>query len=554
MIKNLRLASVSVAFVILLAGVACVSESSTTTANRPANLAANANAASAPPTTPGPPPAEIASEAPNAQPVTLPVLDAFFAQENFAAELKSKLQLTDEQVDTLRSIARQETLRLRESYNLDEYAGRTAAAREAAYLKSKAAIGEEKTHALMAFVNERWSGDVTSSTTAGSTPAAAPQDVIGVPQDTRVVINAPAFRMDLFEDGELIKSYRIGIGYPEFPLPTGLRKADTIIFNPTWTPPDEPWVESPGSKVKAGERVEAGDKLNPLGPIKIPIGLPSLIHGGKSPAKLGGFASHGCVGLTSPQIQDFAKRVGRLGGTQISDEQIAEYQKNKTETRPVKLSKAVPVELRYETITVEGGKLHIYRDVYDRGTNTEENLRNVLQSYGVTLDQLDARKRAEVMRALGQMAPRCRRQARHGSCNHDWKRQQEKGRARGQWQGNAHHQGTQGGGRRDSGAPGQRLSCACGSGFGYRVEEIRASLSPAKVERRGFRRVRWTARNKGVRNMKQCKCTTTQHDNHPGETCGKPATIDDAYCHACYDKATKEHAETKPDLLAYQAR
>lgn len=398
------MSAVGAVLILLLAGAGCVNESSNTTANRPTNPIANTNATSATPTTPGPTPAKTGNAAPNTQPVTLPVLDAFFAQENFAAELKSKLQLTDEQVNKLRSIARQETSKLRESDNHDEYAGRTTAAREDAYEKSKAAIGEEKTQELIAFVNERWSGDVTVPTTASVTPAAAPRDAVGVPQDKRVVVNAPAFRMDLFEGGELIKSYKIGIGYPEFPLPTGLRKADTIIFNPTWTPPDEPWVESPGSKVKVGERIEAGDRLNPLGPIKIPIGLPSLIHGGKAPAKLGGFASHGCVGLTSSQIQDFAKRLGRLGGTEISDEQIAEYQKNKTETKSVKLSKAVPVELRYETITVEDGKLHIYRDVYDRGTNTEENLRNVLQPYGVTLDQLSDSKRAEVMRALGQMA------------------------------------------------------------------------------------------------------------------------------------------------------
>ena len=391
------------AVLILLAGVACVNESSNTTTIRPANSAANTNA-SATATTPGPTSAKPANAAPNTQPVTLPVLDAFFAQQNFAGELKSKLQLTDEQVNKLRSIARQETSKLRESDSHDEYAGRTTAAREDAYEKSKAVIGEEKTQELIAFVNERWSGEVPVQTAASLTPAAAPRDVVGVPQDKRVVVNAPAFRMDLFEGGALIKSYRIGIGYPEFPLPTGLRKADTIIFNPTWTPPDEPWVESPGSKVKVGERIEAGDKLNPLGPIKIPIGLPSLIHGGKAPAKLGGFASHGCVGLTSSQIQDFAKRLAQLGGTQISDEQIAEYQKNKTETRSVKLSKGVPVELRYETITVEDGKLHIYRDVYDRGTNTEGNLRNVLQQYGVTLEQLSEPKRAEVLRALGQMA------------------------------------------------------------------------------------------------------------------------------------------------------
>jgi len=222
-------------------------------------------------------------------------------------------------------------------------------------------------------------------------------------KDTRVVVNAPAYRMDVFDKGHLVKSYKIAIGYPEFPLPTGLRKARTIIFNPTWTPPDEPWVAKM-KNVSAGQKVEAGSRLNPLGPIKIPIGLPSLIHGGKAPAKLGGFASHGCVGLTSLQVQDFAKRLAQLGGAQISDEQIAEYHKNKTETRTVKLGKAVPVELRYETITVEAGKLHIYRDVYDRGTNTEENLRKVLQPYGVTLDQLTDRQRAEVTRALGQMA------------------------------------------------------------------------------------------------------------------------------------------------------
>jgi lipoprotein-anchoring transpeptidase ErfK/SrfK len=400
--QTLRSMNVFVAVLILLAGCGCVTES--TADRRTSPVAANTNATTAVAATPGTTPTKTIDAAPNTQPVTLPLLDAFFAQENFAAELKAKLQLRDEQVNKLRTIARQETSKLRESDNHDDQTGRTTAAREDAYAKSKAAIGEEKTQELIAFVNERWSGESTAETTSSAPPPVVPRDTPGVPQDKRVVVNAPAFRMDLFEDGKLVKSYKIGIGYPEFPLPTGLRKADTIIFNPTWTPPDEPWVESPGGKVKVGERIEAGDKLNPLGPIKIPIGLPSLIHGGKAPAKLGGFASHGCVGLTNSQVKDFAKQLARLGGTQISDEQIAEYGKNKTETKPVKLSKAVPVELRYETITVEDGKLHIYRDVYDRGTNTEENLRNVLQSYGVSLDQLSAAKRAELTRALGQMA------------------------------------------------------------------------------------------------------------------------------------------------------
>jgi hypothetical protein len=54
--------------------------------------------------------------------------------------------------------------------------------------------------------------------------------------------------------------------------------------------------------------------------------------------------------------------------------------------------------------------------------------------------------------------------------------------------------------------------------------------------------------------MQQCRCTITQHDNHPGKSCDKPATTDDAYCQECHDKAVKEHADTEPDMLSYKPR
>ena len=327
--------------------------------------------------------------------MTLPLLDAMFAQETFATDLKAKLQLSDDQVNRLRSIAREETAKLRETSDSDSQQGATAAARKQAEDKINAAIGAEKAKQLSTFVSERYSGEAIA--TASTTPGA-------IPSDTRIVVNAPAFRMDVFDNGQLVKSYKIAIGYPEFPLPSGMRKAETIIFNPTWTPPDEPWVEAPGSKVKVGETVKAGDKLNPLGPLKIPIGLPSLIHGGKLPARLGGFGSHGCVGLTNSQAQEFAKLLAQVGGAGIDDAQIAEYEKNKTETKNVKLPKAVPVDLRYETIMIEDGKLHIYRDVYDHDTNTEETLRSVLQANGVTLEQLSDQERSQTMNALKEMS------------------------------------------------------------------------------------------------------------------------------------------------------
>ena len=171
----------------------------------------------------------------------------------------------------------------------------------------------------------------------------------------RIVVNIPSFRMDIFRDGALLKSYRIGIGYQEFQLPTGFRKAEMIIFNPTWTQPNESWASNPGAVVPAGA---AG---NPLGPIQVPIGGANLIHGGKALAKIGTFASHGCVGLTNDQVKEFAKVLADATNTELKQETIAAYLNKRTRTQVVKLSKVVPVELRYETIVIQEGQLHVYR-------------------------------------------------------------------------------------------------------------------------------------------------------------------------------------------------
>ena len=372
-----------------LALAGCVS--GTAPANNAPAPGAGANA-SAPPAAPSAAASPAADgRAAADQPVTLPVLDAMFAEEAFAGELKSRLQLTDEQVARLRQVAREETGNLQEGEG--EHAGTTTEATRRANARIEEVLGRDKARAFSAFVSERWAG--------GTNAAQTPAKPNSVPTDTRVVVNAPAYRMDVFENGRLVKTYKIGIGYPEFPLPQGMRKADQIIFNPTWTPPDEPWVKG---KFAPGKKVEAGSKDNPLGLIKIPIGQPSLIHGGKSPARLGSFASHGCVGLTNPQVQDFAVVLARVGGADVTPEVVKAHAQKRDETKNVKLSNAVPVELRYETIVVEDGRIHIYRDVYDKGTNTEENLRRVLEAFGVRLEDLSEQERAQVTQALQAMA------------------------------------------------------------------------------------------------------------------------------------------------------
>lgn len=378
------------ALALLLTFAGCTTNAPTNNAGTNApNENASPSSAGTPNASPSSSPTPAPSENAEANlPITLPVLDAMFSDSSFAGELKAKLQLTDDQINKLRQVAREETGKLNEQ---GAESGTTSEATKNASEKIKGVIGDEKMAAFMAFVRERWSG---SDGTLPSRPNS-------VPTDTRIVVNAPAFRMDVYNNGQLIKTYKVGIGYPEFPLPQGMRKAEQIIFNPTWTPPDEPWVKG---KVQPGQKIEAGSKLNPLGPLKIPIGLPSLIHGGKRPSRLGEFASHGCVGLTDQMVQDFALQLAQASGTQLTPEDIQNYAKNRSRTQVVKLANAVPVELRYETIVVEDGKLHIYRDVYDRGTNTEENLRRVLEVYGVKPEDLSEQERSQVSEALQAMA------------------------------------------------------------------------------------------------------------------------------------------------------
>lgn len=326
--------------------------------------------------------------------VTLPLLDALLTDEKFVARVKENLKLSDQQIDELKRVSSAAVTRLRES-NAEDLGGDDTNAPERAAEQLRSTLGEEKARDLAKLANEYWSrGDTTEAGGANFEMLKGPN---AVPSDTRVVVNIPAFRMDLFQDGSLVKSYKVGIGYPQFPLPQGLRKAQQIIFNPTWTPPDSPWVAKM-KNVAPGETVEAGDKDNPLGPIKIPIGLPSLIHGGKSPAKIGKFASHGCVGLTTPQIKDFAALLGKASNTPDVTDKMDSYLENKQKTMTVKLTQTVPVELRYETIVLEDGKLHIYKDVYAQHTNTEENLRRVLEANGLKLEDLP--QRTEILNVL----------------------------------------------------------------------------------------------------------------------------------------------------------
>ena len=206
--------------------------------------------------------------------------------------------------------------------------------------------------------------------------------------DIRITVNIPAFQLTLWQGSKEVKTYQIGIGRKEFPLPSGLRYAKEIVFNPEWVPPDSSWVEE--HDVVPGERIEADDPRNPLGKVKIPLGSGGiLIHQAFKPTDIGHLVSHGCVRLKLDELYDLIDKINAARSLPVSRQQL-ERAKTSKDRFAIKLDAPLIVDIAYDTQVVEGGVLFLYPDVYNKGTNTVENLRAELKDAGVA-DSMDDR-------------------------------------------------------------------------------------------------------------------------------------------------------------------
>jgi hypothetical protein len=205
--------------------------------------------------------------------------------------------------------------------------------------------------------------------------------------DIRVSLNVPSFRLTLWQNGKEVKSYYVGVGMKEHPIYIGDREASEIIWNPAWIPPASDWVNDIKG-VSPGEIIKASDPRNPLGKMKIPLGDRYLIHQAARITDVGNLVSHGCIRMLRPELYDFADKIIAARSVNVSPKRIAAAKRG-SRTLVVKLEEPVPVDINYDTLVIEGGVLHIYPDVYDRGTNRPAMLRAELQSSNVDISNLN---------------------------------------------------------------------------------------------------------------------------------------------------------------------
>ena len=97
-----------------------------------------------------------------------------------------------------------------------------------------------------------------------------------------ITINTKTFKLSLFSDGKLIKTYPVAIGKPSTPTPKGTFKIINKAINPGG-PFGARWL---------------GLSISGYG-----------IHGTNNPSSIGKAVSHGCIRMQNPAVIELASTV-----------------------------------------------------------------------------------------------------------------------------------------------------------------------------------------------------------------------------------------------------
>ena len=113
-----------------------------------------------------------------------------------------------------------------------------------------------------------------------------------------ITIDRGTFTLRLFRDLRFYKAYRIAVGRQGLETPSGEYTIDDKQVNPSWHVPNSPWAGS-----LAGQVIPPG----PADPIKARwLGFynGAGIHGTDDLGSLGTAASHGCIRMSIPDVEE----------------------------------------------------------------------------------------------------------------------------------------------------------------------------------------------------------------------------------------------------------
>jgi lipoprotein-anchoring transpeptidase ErfK/SrfK len=112
------------------------------------------------------------------------------------------------------------------------------------------------------------------------------------------------FKLNLFKNLKLVKSYTVAVGQQGLETPAGLYHIQNKAVNPPWSVPNSAWAGS-----LAGQVIPGGSPENPLKARWMGIFDGAGIHGTDETYSLGQAASHGCVRMAIPDVIELYPQV-----------------------------------------------------------------------------------------------------------------------------------------------------------------------------------------------------------------------------------------------------
>jgi hypothetical protein len=171
----------------------------------------------------------------------------------------------------------------------------------------------------------------------------------------RLVANIPAYRLDVYLDGELAASFPMTVGSPRNRTPTGHYHIEKMIWNPWWHPP---------AHRRPRDRVTPPGPRNPMGRVKIHFSSLYYFHGTALENEIGRPTSRGCVRLRNEDAIALGRMINEHVGWPVPPGELESLVRQPRRTRNVRLPVAVPVTLLYQPVELRLGRIHVHEDIY----------------------------------------------------------------------------------------------------------------------------------------------------------------------------------------------
>ncbi|CAN5160620.1 hypothetical protein BH24ACT23_BH24ACT23_09090 [soil metagenome] len=134
-------------------------------------------------------------------------------------------------------------------------------------------------------------------------PEVTTKDLVGQ-YPLYLTVDRSSFKLKLWEDLKLAKTYTVAIGAVGYETPTGQYAIQNKAVDPVWTVPDREWAGK-----LAGTTVPGGVPENPLKERWLGIYDGAGIHGTDDTGSLGSAASHGCVRMAIPDVLELYDQI-----------------------------------------------------------------------------------------------------------------------------------------------------------------------------------------------------------------------------------------------------